>query len=51
MALGLSAVAHRTERRFGLLEPDSLLMILVYLPSLWALYQRATSQLGPPQRA
>lgn len=38
MSLGLAAIAYRAERRFRMLEPDSLLMLAVYVGALVALY-------------
>jgi cation:H+ antiporter len=41
MALGVAAMVYRAERRFGLLEPDSLLMVAFYAASAWMLYARS----------
>lgn len=38
MGLGLASILYRAERRFVMLEPDSALMILVYLFSIWIMY-------------
>lgn len=38
MALGLGAIFYRAPRRFALLEPDSLLIILAYLAAVGVLY-------------
>jgi cation:H+ antiporter len=40
MALGVAAIVYRAERRFALLEPDSVLMIAFYAASAWILYSR-----------
>jgi len=40
MALGIGAIVYRAERRFALLEPDSLLMVVVYGLGIWLLYGR-----------
>jgi cation:H+ antiporter len=34
MSLGLAAIVYRAERRFWMIEPDSALMILVYLAAV-----------------
>lgn len=41
MALGLAAIVYRAERKFLMLEPSSLLMILVYGLAIWLLYLNA----------
>ncbi len=41
MSLGLAAIVYRAERRFALIEPDSLLMVVVYATGAWLLYARA----------
>jgi cation:H+ antiporter len=41
MGLGLSAIVYRAKKRFALLEPDSLLMVIVYAASIWLLYGQA----------
>jgi cation:H+ antiporter len=38
MALGLAAILYRAKRRFGMIEPDSALVLLTYLLGLWLLY-------------
>jgi cation:H+ antiporter len=40
-SLGLAAIVYRAERRFAMIEPDSVLMVLAYLAGLWLLYARA----------
>jgi cation:H+ antiporter len=41
MSLGLAAIVYRAERRFWMIEPDSALMILVYLAAVWVGWTRA----------
>jgi cation:H+ antiporter len=41
MALGVAAIVYRAERRFALLEPDSVLMIAFYAAGAWILYARS----------
>jgi cation:H+ antiporter len=41
MALGLAAIVYRVERRFALIEPDSVLVVLVYLGGIWLLHAHA----------
>ncbi len=38
MNIGLMGIIYRAERRFRLIEPDSLLMIIVYILGLWLLF-------------
>jgi cation:H+ antiporter len=38
MSLGLAAIVYRAERRFAMVEPDSLLIFVVYLLALALLY-------------
>lgn len=38
MNIGLMGIIYRVERRFRLIEPDSLLMIVVYVLGLWLLF-------------
>jgi len=38
MNIGLMGIIYRAERRFRLIEPDSLLMIVVYVLGLWLLF-------------
>jgi cation:H+ antiporter len=40
-SLGLAAIVYRAERRFALIEPDSLLMVVTYLLGVWLLYAYA----------
>jgi cation:H+ antiporter len=41
MSLGVAAIVFRAERRFGMLEPDSGLMLLTYAAALWLTYVHA----------
>ena len=38
MALGVAAIVYRAKKRFAMLEPDSALIVLVYVLGLWMLY-------------
>jgi cation:H+ antiporter len=38
MNIGLMGIIYRAERRFMLIEPDSLLMIIAYVLGLWLLF-------------
>jgi cation:H+ antiporter len=38
MNIGLMGIIYRAERRFMLIEPDSLLMLVVYVVGLWLLF-------------
>jgi cation:H+ antiporter len=38
MNIGLMGIIYRAERRFMLIEPDSLLMMVVYVLGLWLLF-------------
>ncbi len=38
MNIGLMGIMYRAERRFRLIDPDSLLMIVVYVLGLWLLF-------------
>jgi len=39
MNIGLMGIIYRAERRFVLIEPDSLLMIVAYVMGLWLLFK------------
>lgn len=39
MSLGLAAIVYRAKRRFAMLEPDSLLVLVAYCVGLWLLYR------------
>ena len=39
MNIGLMGIIYRAERRFMLIEPDSLLMIIAYVLGLWLLFR------------
>jgi cation:H+ antiporter len=41
MSLGLAAIVYRARRSFAMLEPDSVLMLLVYVIGMWLLYENA----------
>lgn len=41
MSLGLMAIVYRARRRLAVLEPNSLLMVIVYGAAIWALYSHA----------
>jgi cation:H+ antiporter len=43
MALGLAAILYRAKRRFGMIEPDSALVLVTYLLGLWLLYQHGAA--------
>jgi len=40
MSLGLAAIVYRAEQRFALIEPDSVVMVVVYGLGIWLLYGR-----------
>ena len=42
MGQGLAAIVYRAERRFAMLEPSSLLMLVTYALGIWLLYVRST---------
>jgi len=42
MGLGLAAIVYRAERRYAMLEPSSLLMLVTYVVGVWLLYARTT---------
>jgi cation:H+ antiporter len=39
MNIGLMGIIYRAEKRFMLIEPDSLLMIVSYVLGLWLLFR------------
>ena len=39
MNIGLMWIVYRVEKRYWLIEPDSLVMILGYLLGLWLLFR------------
>jgi cation:H+ antiporter len=41
-SMGLAAVVYRAERRFAMIEPDSLAIVLGYVFGLWMLHQAHT---------
>lgn len=49
MALGAAAIVYRAERRYWMIEPDSLLMVAIYLVAAWLVFAHAsTSGNGAP---
>ncbi len=38
MSLGLAGILYRAERRFIMVEPDSALMLVAYVLSIWIMY-------------
>jgi cation:H+ antiporter len=38
MSLGLMAIVYRAKRRLAVLEPNSFLMVVVYIAAIWMLY-------------
>jgi cation:H+ antiporter len=42
-ATGLAAVVYRAERRFGMLEPSSVVLIATYVLGLWLLYAQTAA--------
>ena len=52
MALGAAAIVYRAERRYWMIEPDSLLMVAVYVVALWLVFAHASDGgTGVPGRA
>jgi cation:H+ antiporter len=41
--LGLAAIVYRADRRFAMIEPDSLLMLIVYATAIGLLYMRSVN--------
>jgi cation:H+ antiporter len=41
MSIGLAAIVYRAKRRFAMLEPDSILMLVAYALALWLLHSHA----------
>ncbi|MDE3118607.1 MAG: hypothetical protein KGL03_06270, partial [Nitrospirota bacterium] len=39
MSVGLMGIIYRAEKRFLLIEPDSVLMIVGYLSGMWLLFR------------
>ena len=39
MSVGVMGIIYRAEKRFVLIEPDSLLMIVGYVLGMWLLFQ------------
>ncbi|MDP2343666.1 MAG: hypothetical protein Q8O67_22090 [Deltaproteobacteria bacterium] len=42
MSIGLAAIIYRAEKRIAFIEPDSLLMLVVYVGVVWLLYLHVT---------
>ena len=42
MSLGLAGIVYRAERRFAMIEPGSVLMLVTYLLGLWLLYTQVS---------
>jgi len=47
MAVGLAAIVLRSEGRWAVLEPGSLLMVIIYVTGLWTLYTYTSAALRP----
>lgn len=47
MAVGLAAIVLRSEGRWSLLEPGSVLMLIIYITGMWTLYTQAAGALSP----
>jgi len=43
MSLGVAAIAYRAKKRFAMLEPDSLLIVITYCGALLLLYQHSAA--------
>lgn len=41
MSLGLASILYRAERRFFMVEPDSILILVVYALSIWIVYMHS----------
>jgi cation:H+ antiporter len=41
MSLGLAAIVYRAKRRFAMIEPGSMLMLVAYALALWLLYSHS----------
>lgn len=46
MSLGLAAIVYRAKRRFAMLEPSSILMLVAYGLGMWILYQHSAGGLS-----
>ena len=48
MSLGLAAIVYRAKKRFAMIEPDSFLMLAVYVLGIWMLYTHTAGRaVGP----
>ena len=45
MSLGLAAIFYRAKSRFAMIEPDSLLILIVYVVGIWLLYRHSAGGL------
>ena len=43
MGLGLAAIVYRAEKRFAMIEPDSLLIVTTYITGVWLPYARVAA--------
>lgn len=50
MALGAAAIVYRAKLRYRMIEPDSLLMVAVYVVALWLVFTHAAHQAAPLPR-
>jgi hypothetical protein len=41
MSLGLAAIVDRARRRFAMIEPGSVIMLVAYALAVWLLYHRS----------
>jgi cation:H+ antiporter len=41
MSLGLAAIVYRAQRRFAMIEPGSVLMLVTYVAAIWVLYRHS----------
>jgi cation:H+ antiporter len=48
MSLGLAAIVYRAEKRFAMIEPDSLLMLMTYFVAIWILYTQTAGRAAGP---
>jgi cation:H+ antiporter len=46
MSLGVAAMVYRARRRFAMIEPDSLVMVLAYFVALYVLFRHSAGPLG-----
>ena len=48
MSLGLAAIVYRAKKRFAMIEPDSFLMLAIYLLGIWMLYTHTAGRVVGP---